>query len=120
MRILIFFLSAFLALCALPASANIGDSDSNLLIQMYSPPNKFHLFERHDFKNLSYDSDKTLRVCDTQNSHAVGLNVTHDGTTSMVKPGACAVFTARNFKISPAGPVNQDYDLTGTIEKAKG
>ena len=114
-----FLLAVFLSLCSLPALASMGDSDSDLLIQMYTPPNKFNLFQRHDFKNLDYSSARTLKICDTQSKHAVGLDVTHDGTTSLLKAGSCQEFTAKNFRISPNGVVNYNYDLTGTIEKLR-
>jgi hypothetical protein len=120
MRIVLFFLSTFLALSALPASASVGDSDTDLMIQMYSPPNTFNLFSQQDYKKLSFDTDKTLKVCDTKGKDAVGLKILHDGSTSLVKPGGCGTYTARNFDISPAGPVSQDYDLVGTIEKTRG
>lgn len=120
MRIVVLFLGTFLTLSALPASADIGDTDTDLMIKMYSPPNTFNLFSQQDYKKLSFNTDKTLKVCDTKSKDAVGLRIKHDGTTSRVKPGGCGTYTARNFNISPAGPVGEDYDLVGTIEKTRG
>jgi hypothetical protein len=120
MRIFVLILGTFLTVCSLPASADIGDTDTDLMIRMYSPPNTFNLFQQNDHKKLSFSTDKKLKVCDTKSKDSVGLKIKHDGTTSMIKPGGCATYTARNFNISPAGPVGEDYDLIGTIEKAKG
>lgn len=120
MRISTFFISAFLALCTLPAMALSADTPDQELIQLYNPPNKFNLFQENDTKTLSYNTERRIRVCDRQDAHSIGLKVSHDGNTSSVKPGACAVFTARNFRISPAGVVDPDIDLSGTIEKARG
>lgn len=120
MRISTFLLSAFLALCALPALAISADTPEEEMIQMYTPPNKFNLFQENSTKTLSYHTERKVRICDRQDSHSVGLMVKHDGSVSPVKAGACAVFTARNFVISPAGPVDPDFDLSGTVEKARG
>lgn len=128
MRILVFLVSVFLALCSLPALALTNWSlNEGPLLQMYAPPNQFYLNHENDAKVLSYSKAKTVRVCDKKDwvkagryGHAVGIDVTHDGSTSMVKPGACATYTARNFSINPAGPISSSDDLQGTIETRKG
>jgi hypothetical protein len=117
MRITGFIISALLALGAAPAFAASAASPVNQMIQFYSPPDEFHLFKEASDKNLSYDSEKTIRICAKANRHMTGLKVTHDGNTSMVKPGECATYTARNFKLSPSGVVDDNYGLEGTIEE---
>lgn len=120
MRISLFLISAFLSLNTIPAMAFPSVSVDNQMVQMYDPPNEFHLFHENNAKILSYHADRNVRICDKNDRDSVGLDVKHDGTTSSVRPGACAVFTARNFVIHPAKPLNPNYDLQGTIEQKRG
>lgn len=119
MRISLFLISAFLSLGTISAMAYPGDSVDDQMIRLYDPPNDFHLFHENDAKTLSYHVARKVRVCDREDRGAVGLDVKHDGNTSPVKPGACAVFTARNFVIRPAAPEQPGYDLSGTIEQGR-
>jgi hypothetical protein len=125
MRIKVFLISVFLSLCSLPALALTNWSlNESRLEQMYTPPNQFYLNHENDAKMLSYSKAKTVRVCDKKDwvkagryGHAVGIDVTHDGSTSKMKPGTCATYTARNFTINPAAPLNSSDDLQGTIAR---
>ena|GEM_PF-2960851 len=120
MRISLFLVSAFLSLGAIPSMAFPIDSVDNQMVQMYDPPNEFHLFHENNTKILSYHADRKVRICDKSDKDSVGLDVKHDGNRSSVQPGTCAVFTARNFVIRPAGSLNPNYDLLGTIEQNRG
>ena len=102
MRITIFSISVFLALCSLPTLAMSFGSQDNELIQMYTPPNMFYLNHENSKEMLSYNKAKTVRVCDKKdwvkpgiNDHSVGIDVVHDGSTSMVKPGSSVGAPAR-------------------------
>ncbi len=120
MRIRLFFLTAFLALCSLPALAGTGTSDSALLIRMFSPMNTFNLFGRENSQDFAFHSAKTMKFCDTRDKDAVNLWVTHGNSKSLLTPGTCSDYTARNFKIRPAQHVSQNYDLVGKIDHLKG
>ena len=59
MRITIFFISVFLALCSLPALALTNWTlNEGPLLQMYTPPNQFYLNHENDAKMLSYKKAK--------------------------------------------------------------
>lgn len=120
MRTRLFILSTVLALCSLPVAASTGTSDSALLIKAFSPMNTFNLFGRESTRNFAFNSDKTMKFCDTRTKDAVNLRIRHGDTSSILRPGNCAEYTARNFQVRPAQHVSQDYDLVGRIKPLKG
>lgn len=120
MRITGYLLSTLLALCAAPAvtTAATASSPANEMIRLYSPPQEFHLFSQMGDKTLRYDSERNVKVCARNGRNMTALEVTHDGSNSVVKPGDCRQFTSRNFNISPKGRVTGNYLLQGKIRNA--
>jgi len=119
MRISTLIGSLLLTLSAMPASAVTNGSPTNQMIRYYSPPSKFHLFNDANDKKMNFKTAKTIKLCAKRNRHMTGLMVNHDGEKSVVKPGQCDTFTARNFEISPDGTIQDNYGLVGTV-KAQG
>jgi len=116
MRIMTIMGSLLIALCALPVSSAMAYDPVNLMIKQESTPQTFHLFNQGSVKIMKFNSARTVRFCAKGNSHVPELNIAHDGKHSVVKPGECNTFTARNFDISPDGTVKNNYDLEGTVE----
>lgn len=109
--------SMLFAMCLAPAATLAADSPINEMIQMYSSPNEFYLFDETDQQTVSFDSEETLKVCARENRHVPSLKVMHDGRSSVVKPGDCQRITAKNFTLTPSGPVDDNWSLEATVEK---
>jgi len=109
--------SLLLAVSAVPAQAVNTANPINQMIRDHSPPSEFYLFNSANDKQMNFKTAKTIKLCAKRNKHMTRLMVKHDGEDSVVKPGQCYTFTARNFKISPGGTIQDNYGLVGTVKK---
>lgn len=117
MRITAFIGSLLLAMSAAPVQAVNSANPINQMIRDHSPPSEFYLFNSANDKQMNFKTPKTVKLCAKPNKHMTNLMVKHDGEDSIVKPGRCDTFTARNFEISPDGTIQDDYGLVGNVKK---
>jgi hypothetical protein len=71
----------------------------------------------HESKVIaSHKTDHDYRICVRDSRQSVPLEVTHDDRNSVVYPGDCADFEAKEISVAPDGTLSQDTVLIGRYE----
>lgn len=104
------------ACAAFLAPASNADSASETLVELYSEPDEFYLFDQQDVQVLDYKSAREIRVCADKRRHMVPVEVRYDGKTAEVRPGDCMRIEAKRVSLAPADTLESNWDLSGTIE----
>jgi hypothetical protein len=114
MRIaLLAFASCFMVAGAVAQNIQNPTED---MIQFYSDPNEFYLFDETSVKVLDYNSERDVRICAETRRHGIALQVDYDDKSTVVRPGDCFEFEAMTVSIEPAESLPPNLDLTGTIQ----
>ena len=103
------------SLVATPAAAS--SSIVQDWLQLTRDPHQFYLFDQSSEKRLSYRQPRDFRVCAKTKDIQMPLEVRHDDTRSVVEPGACISFQAKNVVIRTAKQPDDNWNLVGNVKK---
>jgi hypothetical protein len=67
-----------------------------------------------------HKTDHDYRICVRNSEHGVPLKVMHDDRTSLVYPGDCADFEAKEISVAPDGKLPSDTLMIGRYERLSG
>lgn len=77
---------------------------------------RFMVANGEDKVIASHKTDHDYRICVRDTQQSVPLEVTHDAQTSVVDPGDCADFEAKEITVAPGGTLSKDAVLIGRYE----
>ena len=81
-----------------------------------SPPDVYHFFEDDRKKVVDYKTDRTVRVCVTDNRHNVPMKVYHDSRSSTVQPGDCIRVEGKVIELQPERELDADWMMRAEVE----
>lgn len=85
-----------------------------------SEADEYFFFEETDIKKVaSFNSDKMVRVCVDNSEHLVPLKVIHDERSSLIQPGDCLRFEAKEVYLEPARELSANWVLKAEVDTMK-
>lgn len=113
--------SAVLAAFLLAISAPLyAQSVAEEFIYYPAEPDEYYFFEETDKKKVAhFKKDRMVRVCVDKSEHLVPLKVIHDKDSSIVQPGDCLRFEAREVVLEPAAELSAKWLLKAEVDTMK-
>lgn len=110
------FAALGLVLMAPAAQAQAPSPLMDHMLETYSGPDEYYLFEDDRKKVVDYKSERMVRVCAGDSRHVVPLRVSYDGDKTTLGPGDCIRIEAKEVYIEPDETLETGWVLHADVD----